>query len=306
MRETLVLMVIAACGTVPPIEFDTYPDELLAAECAFRVACDLFPDTATCEDALYFDEGTITTLDNLIAAGAVRYDTDAASACVGTIRAQSCSFPGFQPIDNPCERVFAGTIAPGGACEVDAECEDLGFCQMTDPSCDRSDACCVGTCVARPDEPEIGEACDNTCVAGAYCSPSGTCQAIVTAEGADCDAVDACANPMYCNVASALGTCVVPAASGAECDPEDPLPCADTRDYCDAVRTTCVRESGIGSACSADIDCIGYASCVRAACTADPGLGDACNEGGPACLGSTQCDGITCVAPTASSPECGR
>ena len=316
MRKTpfLVLAIVAACGGDKAVAFEQLSDEIISANCANQVACGLMPDQATCEESVFLDGGLFDTLGNLIADGTVRYDGGAAGRCVDAIAGQGCLFQGLQPIDDPCDDILAGTIAPGGACIDSFECEGLGRCEPTDANCDPNTACCAGSCVAAPELVAIGGNCDQAdCVDGAFCNVPETgaaiCTALVTQEGAACTDLFACANPMICDLdfATNMGTCLTPAVSNADCVADELIPCSDLRDYCDTATSKCVRESAVGAACSPDIDCIGFATCVAATCTADPGLGDTCDPNGMQdCLGGLDCAGTTCAAPAdGGSPVCG-
>jgi hypothetical protein len=320
MRKTLLCLLVlgsSACGGGGggAIGFGEFPDELESADCDFEVECGLMPDVGTCQDALAFDDGEIGSLQVAIDAGTVLFDEDAAGACVDSVRNQGCAFPGFH-IDDPCVDVFAGTVAEGGACNIDAECSGNALCEATDPACDPTVACCPGTCGPSTEPQPIGGACESSsdCEDDAFCNipagqQAGTCDALITQQGASCNDFAACANPMICEITdfqNFVGTCEIPAAREATCDPNRLIPCTDLRDYCDPTATTCTPAIDVGGACDDDagVFCLGFASCINLTCTADPGLGETCpTDGSQSCLGSLGCDNGTCALGP-SSPVC--
>lgn len=317
MRKLLLLCLVAACGGNDSIAFSDLPDSIIDARCANDVACEAQPDTATCLASNDIDPGEIDSIQNAIDAGTIIYDEDAGAACVDSINSQGCTFEGFHTgDDNPCADMFQGTVAAGGACTLDLECESLtAFCEPTDPQCDPDTACCPGTCVDEgggelPDVAIGGTCGDNTgpCVANSYCSfpddvaPTGTCKALITTEGAACDSSFAsCSGTMICDLLFAdPPTCQQPAASGAACDEMDLIPCIDSRDHCSA--GTCTPNVDVGGACPLGFECVGFATCVAGTCQANPGAGDTCVVDGEVdCLGVTDCVGGTCQLPPAST-----
>jgi hypothetical protein len=150
---------------------------------------------------------------------------------------------------------------------------------------------------------------DSYCKRGTGTGP-GTCTALVTAEGAACDALTACANPMYCNInfQTQTGTCKKAAASGAVCSRMDLLPCEDSRDYCDPTALKCVRRIAVGASCATTgTSCVAYSSCIAGTCVADIPAGGACTvDSGADCAGELDCiagkcalapSGMTCSLP---------
>jgi hypothetical protein len=304
MHKLLVLVAcVAACDDSIPIE--ELPDEIRDAQCEFAVRCQLIEDAQTCRAVTGFTGNVFETIIAGVDDGTIDYDADAARECVDAFADRSCEFPGFHD-SNPCDDVFDGTVAAGGACFVDEECANDGNCRPTQTGCDRDIACCPGTCEAVPALVAIGGTCDATssCVDTAYCKrpmgqPTGTCTALI-AEGAACDELDACADPMFCDLLGGGSmTCKRPAASGATCSRMHLVPCLDIRDYCDATALVCVRRVGVGESCSAGTPCVGYASCQAMSCVADLEVGAACMANGADCAGSLACVNGTCTAPPA-------
>jgi hypothetical protein len=128
-------------------------------------------------------------------------------------------------------------------------------------------------------------------------------------EGAPCDDLDACANPMICDVFATASTCARPAARGATCNPMMTyFPCADTRDYCDATTMKCTQNVAVGQACDGanGAECIGYARCTNMVCQALALAGATCTAGmDSTCLGDLECPNGTCTlaAPQTACPR---
>ncbi len=316
IRSLLLLgVVVAGCGD-DPIAIKDLPGDILDARCNRDVACANDPDTATCQAShTGATDNESLTLFADVDAGVIKYDAGAAAACLGEFKS-SCTFAGLHtaPDVSACDGVFTGTVATGGACEINQECAGHAVCTQTDTACNRNTACCAGTCSADVPQPTvvaIGGACDgNTKVCAnqtAYCkiasgTQSGTCTALVTGAGTACDVFDACANPLYCDTSGSgsgsSGTCKKAAATGEACMQDAGISCADGRDYCNAAMK-CTRLPTVGEACP-DGACVGFATCESAVCVARPGAGDACVVGAQAsCLGNLTCTNGTCKLPPA-------
>jgi hypothetical protein len=289
---------------------------LTAASCTNQVTCGDAPDQATCIAANH-DDNTATIARVMY--GTIKFDAAAAPACLDQIANAACTFDGFQ-VDgaDPCAGVLTGTVAAGGACFDSLECASpVAVCTPNDPNCDPSMTCCPSKCI-EPMIAKSGAACDGTatlCDTGLYCAGTqggaamGTCQPVLTTEGAACTDPCACANPRYCNLDdTGNGKCVTPAASKAACSPNDQVPCVDNRDYCDPTTKTCTARVAVGTKCDdmTGAQCVGYAACFNSACVAYPGAGAACNaDTGIGCLGELACTSGTCQAPPPAM-DCGR
>jgi hypothetical protein len=229
-RLVLVLFVIGCGGG--GVSIGDLPDELEDAQCANAVACQGIADKTTCENAVDFDDEDYRTIKAGIEDGTIKYDGDAAAECVDAFGDTDCSFAGFHDED-PCEDMFEGTVATGGACVIDLQCANGGECVVAG-SCDSETTCCTGVCMGSLVESPVGGPCGDdlhVCAFDTFCKTSetgpGTCTALITTEGSPCDEIDACANPMYCNVLTGSPTCKKAAASGATCSRMDLLACAD-------------------------------------------------------------------------------
>ncbi|MBA3821205.1 MAG: hypothetical protein H0X17_20135 [Deltaproteobacteria bacterium] len=296
----------AACGggggSVGP---DDLADEVEGASCDQAVRCESVPDRAACDSSTQVEDRDLLTILGAVDDGTIKYDSEAAGDCADFIGDASCSFEGFHT-ENPCQDIFEGTVAAGGACFVDLQCAGFGECVQTDANCDGDVTCCPGTCMGTFTESPIGGPCDDDlhfCGTTAYCESSatgaGTCTALI-ADGTACSEIDACANPLYCNLdfTTGTGTCKAAAPSGGSCSRMDLLPCADSREYCDAT-SKCVKRVAVGGACGPEISCVGYATCNGTICVADLKAGAACvvDSEGPDCLGDLECIGGTCQLP---------
>lgn len=318
MRKTLLCLLVlgsSACGGGGggAIGFAEFPDELEAADCDFEVECGLMPDVDTCRGAVAIDPGEIESIQTAIDAGTLIFNEDAAAACVDGVRNQGCAFPGLHTAD-PCAELFTGTVATGGACNIDIECTGNALCEPADPACDPTVACCPGTCGADTSvEPQpIGGACESSgdCELQAFCdipdgAQAGTCAALLQ-QGATCTDLFSCVDPLICELdfQTGVGTCEEPAAREATCDPNRLIPCTDLRDFCDPAASTCNPAIDVGGTCddASGIFCIGFATCLNGTCAADPGAGDTCpTDGSQSCLGGLECDAGTCALPPPSA-----
>ena len=311
--RVLLLCLLAACGgssgdgdDVPPASIppESLTEALEVAQCEAGVRCQEYADAATCDAANVLLDQEQQTLLAAIADGSVRYDGEAAQRCIDFLAMRDCIFDGFH-VDDPCAEVWTGTVPPGGACFVDQQCAAGGNCMQDDPSCDTDLACCVGTCHGSLTESPLGGPCDDglhRCALGAYCQ-MGACAAVVATEGASCTELDACANPMYCNLDFATGTgaCKTPAASNAPCVRTDLRPCGDTRDYCDPQTLTCTRSAAPGASCANGVHCVDFARCIGNECVADLAVGESCTTAPSAadCAGTLVCSDGTCQTPPA-------
>jgi hypothetical protein len=316
MRLVLVCALVAACGgsssssdkpgddtpgpTIPP---EQYTDAVEDAQCTAMVRCEQVEDAATCDAANIRVNQDQQSLLAAVADGTVIYDGEAAAKCVDELAMQMCVFPGFH-VDTACADVFTGTVATGGACFVDQQCAGGGACRQNDSGCDTRTTCCIGTCMGSLTESALGGQCGDSmhyCSPETYCAGT-TCAAPITQAGAACGALDACANPMICNLdfMTGTGTCKTPAATGAACVRADLRPCADSRDYCDAGTLKCTHGVAPGGSC-ATAECVDWAKCMANTCVAERKLGETCSTAAnaPSCAGTLKCTAGTCQAPPA-------
>ena len=306
MRTLICFTVaLAACGGVGINDFES---KLVDAYCKNAVTCKMMPDVATCKAATSFKTRQFETLIAKSKTKVIKYDDGKGADCIDSVETQTCTFDGFHTAPSPCVDAFAGTVAAGGACAIDNECAGGGTCVPTDMTCDSRTACCPGTCKAAVPDVAIGGDCAAAnCVSTAYCaSATHTCTALITTAGTACKDIDACSDPMYCDILQASPTCIAPAAEGATCDPMLLLPCADNRDYCDETTKKCTLRLAIGGACEGANGalCVGYATCTSMTCAARVTAGGACTldmQGFSNCLGDLDCKTNACTLPPAEA-----
>ena len=306
LKHLIFIVGVIGCGGGGGVSVEDLPDEIEGAQCDRAVACEGIADRATCEAAVDLNDAEFGALQAAVKDGTIKYDSGKAADCADSFGSTDCSFPGFHE-DNPCDDVFTGTVATGGACVIDLQCANFGSC-VTMPSCDPETTCCTGTCMGMATESPIGGPCGNEtsfCGFDAFCKTpatggAGTCTALIAGEGTACDEIDACVNPLYCNLnfQTGTGTCKKAAASNATCSRMDLIPCADSRDYCDPTMLKCVRDAAVGAACPTGVQCVGFASCIAGTCVADIAAGGACSvDTGADCAGNLECIGGTCKLP---------
>ena len=315
MQKVLLGLVVAvaACGGSDGVSINDFSKQYLDAFCKGEVACGQFPDQATCVGAFQADDMFFLTMQADVASKKVKYDSGQAGSCISEASKGQCTFTGLYPDTNdPCAKIFTGTVATGGACFDSNECADKGVCNATDPNCDPNSMCCAGTCAAAPMLAALGQPCQGTgtCADGSYCSPtSNTCTALVATEGGACDDFYACSNPRICNFdfnTMAFTTCYTPAARNATCDPNNIFPCADERDYCDTTTMKCTPLVATGASCggSNGAGCVAYDTCDMTSmmCTANASAGQSCTvdqNGNSNCLGGLSCTNGRCALPPA-------
>ncbi len=265
---------------------------------------------------VFAGEDPMWELHDAVDRGTVRYDGNAARACIDYAAGMSCDQLQEEPAE--CERVFVGTVSPGGQCVVDLECL-RGWCD--------TEAACPGRCVAyrRAGESCTGSTelcepntyCDDTgrcaepqyvgegqtcgydigwCSYGLGCGEAGTCVRLppLTSEGQACgDATGFCNPGLACHE----GTCRRPPATvGAACHAET-LPCAFARNLiCDPSTARCVAIPGAGEPCVMGFVCGGGTFCGDDR-TCRARLAD-----GAPCTGDDQCSSRNCTDAGACGP----
>ena len=308
MRATVAFLVsavaLAACNN--SISIDDFAQKFRDGECSAAVACNEFPDTATCEASISLDSSDFNTVVAEVKAGTVSYDGDAASQCLAYLTDNVCTFGGFHG-GQVCNSIFDGTLANGAACVEDEACKgyktQTAQCVRTDNMCDPGTTCCPGVCTAIQ-RAALGASCATlNCANDLYCSGvDQTCKALVPTLGAAYEGYDGCEDPMYCKITSgaSTGVCADAAASGGACDTTGDTLCADARQYCDPTTLVCTNDALVGAACSDTVPCVAEANCNTATgkCEAVPTVGQACSTiGGTDCLGDLQCVSNVCTLP---------
>ncbi len=296
-----------------PIPISQYEPLVLAAGCHNLVLCGSFPDVATCLSSDQVVSHLYDTLAADVVDGKVSYDAVQARACVDEWNSLPCTRTmSLKHPNDPCDSVFAGTVAVGGACFFDPECAAGGSCQIDYTNCGLSQ-CCPGSCVEIPPPAGAGGDCTSagaTCVTGTTCTPdasglTATCQPTPGVGQACAASTVACVYPLYCDPTS--GTCKAPVDTGEACNPQlKGQDCNEEADLCDPTTSVCTRFPGPGRPCDPTFGlCLYDAWCdtTTDTCLARPAVGQPCDDRVP-CLGDDRCDptSSTCVLlPTAGA-----
>lgn len=221
--------------------------------------------------------------DNAVQRGRLRYEPSRANACSAALQALGCqgifAGPQFELVLDSCRDALVGTVAPGGACGDDAECQRGSFC-------DQSGGVCPYTCRSYS---QLGEACafPARCAPGLYCDRSA--------------APDLC--QQWSPASAVNGPCGTP---GTYCD--EGL-------YCPFLGNTCALRKGLGQTCAGATsfllsDCQVGLFCVQGACRVPKQPGSPCVPGDLECVGGSAClsPGNNCVVfprPTSPVRDCG-
>jgi hypothetical protein len=198
--------------------------------------------------------------------------------CVQAIGAESCD----DWLDNaqPSACSFTGSVAAGGPCGVDAQCQ-TSYCRLA------AGTLC-GTCTTRAmagqSSPDGAPACvvDADCEATLVCN-MGVCMA-PAAQGATCGMAQPCLRTLSC----VNGQCATPLTSGATCTAATDCN-GTTGGYCNTISKTCQTTSVVGP-----MQPCGVVSNALAACS-----------GGGQCANVNAQNQGTCYAPAADGAACG-
>jgi hypothetical protein len=293
-----LVLSIAACGN-DSVSIDDLKGAYIDAYCDGAVKCGSFASTAECHASVSIDNNSFLSVIDGAKTGSVKYSEDAAGSCLDALRNPSCTFEGLHGED-PCDDLFSGTVAMGGACTISAQCAGDASCEQTDQDCDRDVACCPGTCGASSVVVAAGAPCgeNDICPSNQYCKPPasgdvGTCTALITTEGTACDSFFACQDPMICNGFADMPTCEKSAGTGETCKPDNLIPCAKDSDHCDAATMKCVGPLATGATCEFSSECGPDSTCVDT-CQKNLGVGGTCSDTTADCLGSLSCTNGTC------------
>lgn len=275
-----------------------------------------------------------------IARGTLVYDPARVSACLDAVASGGCDTLAGGMLPAACEDALQGTVALGGACDIDAECVDDAACVQgaacpgtctarggPGRSCARNDECQRGficdstTCTAAPTE---GQACKGPsapdCRIGLICvggndTRQGTCrtqEAVFTAgEGAACDlqAGPWCQEGLSCVVDSiampggAMLLCARPVASGAACKGGIPDQCP-VGEYCTAALAMGMNEGTCAPLPVGGEPCatriVGPQCAAAHACVA--GICRPLQANGGACESPADCYSGICTAGVCAAP----
>jgi hypothetical protein len=215
------------------------------------------------------EDGDFAAIQAAIEDDRVVYDGSKIDACLDQLEGLGCAFATVRALNqDACDQVFGGTVERGGECEIDAECEGVSFCKMTDK--------CPGTCAALL---EAGDACDTNdqCENGLVCSADKQCAA-PAAEG------DACGGDVGGECAPGLACIGEKDDSAGTCRALSDLFTGKLGDDCDY---------DTGKLCDADLSCVARrdGTTVSLKCEQRVGSGQACHFGAPSpCPDGEYCD----------------
>lgn len=241
----------------------------------------------------------VSDLAASVTAGTTTWDADMAACCLGHSAHDTSCFLNIGSGAAECDFIH-GTVANGGACNLNAECMD-GYCHVENacpgvctPYADTGTACGLGDVVCAPDadcDATTRRCTTQTGTAGTTCS---------TATDTGCLPTLTCYDPEN----DGTGMCMELPTRGDTCDSNTIL-CDLNSSICDYDYATesgyCVPALELGSMrCIIDAQCTGDAYCqgasfagmVYGTCTARAERGDACGMAGA----PSKCvDGLVCL-----------
>lgn len=282
-------------------------------ECYGDDLIELFSADCETDFGTRYLEMQLPRLQGAVEAGTLVYDGTVAHACLRAIDAAGCGI-----VDHPalpaCDEMFTGTVASGGACSIDPECEGDTFCQIAAGSCGGSCQavgsggssctipegcqdgleCYAGVCRTPAG---VGAPCQGAeaieCAGGLICAGAlegaeptpGECQTIATAlsgglgDGCDLRGGPYCQPGLSCALVALAGTtptfeCVGGSSPGGACHLAFPDACP-SGEGCDATPLT-------GGA-------------LEGTCQTLPSAGEPCLQGGR-CAANHGCFGDVCRA----------
>jgi hypothetical protein len=176
---------------------------------ALSVCCESLGQPMSVADCREFIEPNIANQND----PALSYDGQAAAACLaaGTSAYRQCSTPSA----SVCERVWAGSLENGAACESNRDCQSR-FCDSA-------------LCQTPEALPALGEPCTLECAEGAHCDQTTLRCRALEPEGAPCVASSECAGG-YCEAGvcdeSSVFLTLCTTFAGAPAPVSDPHCCA--------------------------------------------------------------------------------
>lgn len=262
---------LGACGKSQsgsePVTLEQLPGSIASVACESLARCCSSSghafDIVTCKRTLSADFEQELTRES---SARVRYDADAAGACLDAITANTHCGDIETGNSSACERIFNGTLPLGAECEGDDECrEDPG----QDVSCysefELGPRVCTleqTTTITPVRHGKQGESCVGTCAEG------------------DCD-----------------GSIPVPAVnSGGSASMSGEVVLCHRREGLWCSGGTCQRLAEVGSRCDSFDSCVGDAFCAfdSGRCTARRANGQPCNS-------ENECQSGNCAGPDAPS-----
>ncbi|HEY5947835.1 MAG TPA: hypothetical protein VIV40_20185 [Kofleriaceae bacterium] len=291
MRRLAVFALLAGC--TGGIDFNHFAGALSDARCAYYVRCGTAANAAECR--AYFDGMAIdnSSTQSAIDSGKIIYHEDIAQDCLDAYAALSCDSTQQTSQDlDVCNGVLTGTLATGGICAFDKECESQNCVVPTCPM-----ACCTGACDDQAPLPTIGQPCTAFCAGDAFCGVDSICHPYLT-EGSPCT-IEPCATGLYCagRTMTMAGTCKALPHIGQPCEGA----CAEIGATC--YLGTCTAVGILDDPCTVDAQCSQFYDCTNNQCALLPTLGMACTT---TCYEAAYCDGTSCVAQKAVGTACVR
>ena len=329
-------LVLAACGSTSDdginsgggkdIPLADIPPLLADAFCSSVRRClgDLaelsgLGDDCTTEQTKAIEDGEIGLIEDAVDAGTVKYDGTKVQGCIDSIKNASCDDLQTRAREE-CEAAVNGTVAEGGDCMLDAECDgaDL-FCKVQ--------SSCPGKCTKLL---SVGDECKDSddCGDGLDCSDATDRCVKPAAPGESCGGGIApdCELGLACQgddeEMGVTGACTDPAnvfseKRGDPCDFDSSTLC-EIGSFCAitgigmmGLETECVAEAPSGGTCNLAIPsmCPADELCsvtvellmtgvTEGTCEALPGPGQPCAEtfGSGACVAGSTCIDGTCAA----------
>jgi len=293
------------------------PAEYAAALCSAYESCvgeviELFVPGEDCVQKVTIQlQEELANLTELVDKGRVTYYPDKAQACIDELSAAGCSFL-IERAPASCEAALVGTVAEGGDCELDEECEGAQYCKVGDA--------CPGQCASLE---QAGGLCtgNGDCVSGLTCGETGRCVAPAQA-GEQCKQGEPDCTPGYICLGDDAakktpGKCLEIEATFAGKAGDA---CSLAEQWCGSglvceidsvapVSGKCVEKVGAGEACRAAFpdQCPGEQYCVlggsqadpfAGTCTPKPEAGKPCGKGlgetASICAPYARCDGGVC------------
>jgi hypothetical protein len=269
--------------------------------------------------------GTFPMLQGEIDQGKLVYDGAKMQACLDSLMGRSCAQM-LERDSAACLAALDGTVAIGGACTLDEDCQGEAICKSSSGTCPGQ---CTPLLVA-------GQACaqDADCQSGLQCSSVTQLCVQPAADGQACEyGAPPCGPGLLClgkdDSNQTPGTCKTPAealsaAAGAACDASNGLLCqsgsscvADSYTLLTStVNWLCVTtgsyaaggacKPGFPDACASGNYCAtgtGLAA-LNGTCTTIPGSGQACGTGLSQCQPGAACVSGLCQILVANGVSC--
>ncbi len=317
----------AMCTGLPPLAISGFCAAYADAFVSWYDRCNLIGTRGAAALRSELIDGCDTTaLEAAIAAGSSTYDGAAAACCFAHVTEDTSCYGGLGAGVDECASYIVGTAALGDSCVTGSDCDENGYCHVTDSCpgactafaadgvhCELGDVACRpgSNCdtgyrgasdlcvnhVARAGQPcNIGDG--NGCAIGSTCADAdamgdGTCRAYAT-RGRDCTG-----DNVYCDFESGIcdydigtmaGICVPAYAEGTMHCVLD-FQC-DGDLYCDGANVpggvygTCLPRAGRGESCATASCLIGTTCLPSGLCGDVPAAGEACNAASGCANGS--------------------